>query len=101
MQGGLSGNIWGGCLGWNPIDLGTVGAFIGVLGGTFGVGVGMEPHRLGGGTFIGSEWEHLRSVFGMEPHRLGGTFIGSEWEHLRSVFGMEPHRLGGGGGGHS
>ena len=39
MQGGLSGNIWGGCLGWNPIDLGTVGAFIGVLGGMFGVSV--------------------------------------------------------------
>ena len=85
MQGGLSGNIWGGCLGWNPIDLGTVGAFIGVLGGTFGVGVGMEPHRLGGGTFIGSEWEHLGSVFGSEPH----GFMGSQ-RPVRSILCIAP-----------
>ena len=29
------------------------------------------------------------------PIDLGGTFIGAEWERLGSVFGMDPHRLGG------
>ena len=40
-----------------------------------------------GGAFMGAEWERLGSVFGMEPHRLGGegrTFIGG----LGGMFGV-------------
>ena len=65
----------------------------------FGLSVGMEPHRPGGGgeTSIGAEWERLGSVFGSEPHRHGvGTFIAAEWERLGQCLGWNPIDLGGG-----